>query len=124
MYIYQKIDMPREIKVVDKTMRKDPTTGKMVKNENYRGVNWTEKKTYVKRGDVVRKKITGESFEAIRGGKPVSEKNVKIEKFDRSGKLRKTIDISDGKKVVSRPGKKSVEKSINVIDRIKLKKNI
>jgi hypothetical protein len=124
MYIYQKIDMPREIKVVDKTMRKDPTTGKMVKNENYRGVNWTEKKTYVKRGDVVRKKITGESFEAIRGGKPVSEKNVKIEKFDRSGKLRKTIDISDGKKVVSRPGKKVVEKSINVIDRIKLKKNI
>lgn len=116
--------MPREIKVVDKTMRKDPTTGKMVKDENYRGVNWTEKKTYVKRGDVVRKKITGESFEAIRGGKPVSEKNVKIEKFDRSGKLRKTIDISDGKKVVSRPGKKSVEKSINVIDRIKLKKNI
>jgi DNA-directed RNA polymerase subunit E'/Rpb7 len=124
MYIYQKIDMPREIKVVDKTMRKDPTTGKMVKNENYMGVNWTEKKTYVKRGDVVRKKITGESFEAIRGGKPVSEKNVKIEKFDRSGKLRKTIDISDGKKVVSRPGKKVVEKSINVIDRIKLKKNI
>jgi DNA-directed RNA polymerase subunit E'/Rpb7 len=116
--------MPREIKVVDKTMRKDPTTGKMVKDENYRGVNWTEKKTYVKRGDVVRKKITGESFEAIRGGKPVSEKNVKIEKFDRSGKLRKTIDISDGKKVVSRPGKKSVEKSINVIDRYRLNKNI
>lgn len=116
--------MPREIKVVDKTMRKDPTTGKMVKNENYRGVNWTEKKTYVKRGDVVRKKITGESFEAIRGGKPISEKNVKIEKFDRSGKLKKTIDISDGKKVVSRPGKKSVEKPLVYIDRYRLKKNI
>jgi hypothetical protein len=124
MYIYQKINMPRETKVVDKTMRRDPSTGKMVKSENYRGVVWTEKKTAVKRGDVVRKNITGENFEAIRGGKPLVEKSLKVEKFDKSGKLKKTTTIAEGKKVVSRPGKQSIEKPISMIDRIKLKKNI
>lgn len=91
--------MPTETKVVDKTMRKDPSTGKMVKNENYRGVTWTEKTKTKTRGGVVRKRIIGENFSAIQGGKPVSEKSVKIEKYDRSGKLKKSTVITSGRRL-------------------------
>jgi hypothetical protein len=102
--------MPKEVKVVDKTMRKDPSTGKMVKSENYRNDVWNVKTATVKRGGVVRKKITGETFEAIRGGKPISEKSIKIEKFDRSGKLKKATTISN-------------EKKLGMFDRYRLNKN-
>lgn len=91
--------MPTDIKIVDKTMRKEPATGKMVKSENYRGVTWTERTKTKTRGGVVRKRVVGEKFEAIQGGKPVSEKSVKIEKFDRFGKLKKATVVTSGRKL-------------------------
>lgn len=112
--------MPRETKIEDKTMRRDQSTGKMVKSENYRNDVWNVKTTTVKRGGVVRKKIATETFEAIRSGQPVSEKSLKVEKFDRSGKLKKATSISEGKKVVTKPGKPIKERSINLVDRYRL----
>ncbi len=116
--------MPTETKIIDKTMRKDPSTGKMVKNENYKYDTWTEKiKTTTKDG-VVRKKVVAENWSAIRSGKPKNIKSVKIDKFDKSGKLKKSVAISKDNKVVSRPGEEDVTKKLNFIDKRRLNKNI
>jgi hypothetical protein len=116
--------MPREVKVVDKTMRKDPSTGKMVKSENYRGVVWTEKTKTTKKGGVVRKKVVGENFEAIRSGKPLVERSVKVDKFDKSGNLKKSTTITDSGKTVVRPGKGEVKKKVGFFAKSILNKNI
>ena len=116
--------MPTEKKIVDKTMRKDPSTGKMVKNENYKGVTWTEK-TKVKTNDgVVRKKVVAENFATVRGGKPIVEKTLKVDKFDRSGKLKKSTTITDAGKTVVRPGNEAVTKKANLVSRFRLNKNV
>jgi len=123
-YIYQKINMPIETKIVDKTMRKDPSTGKMVKNENYKGVTWTEKTKVKTNGGVVRKKVVAENFATVRGGKPMVEKTLKVDKFDRSGKLKKSTTITDAGKTVVRPGKDAVTKKANLVSRFRLNKNV
>lgn len=116
--------MPREVKVVDKTMRKDQSTGKMVKNENYRGVTWKEKVATVKKGDVVRKRVTSENYSGVKGGKPDVEKTLKVEKFDKAGKLKKSTVISNGTKTVTRPGEKAVTKKAGLLANVRLNKNV
>jgi hypothetical protein len=116
--------MPKEVKVVDKTMRKDPSTGKMVKNENYRGVTWNEKVATVKKGNVVRKRVTSENYAGVQGGKPDVEKTLKVEKFDKAGKLKKSTVISNGTKTVTRPGEKPVTKKAGLLASVRLNKNV
>jgi hypothetical protein len=116
--------MPTEIKIIDKNMRKDPSTGKMVKSDNYKYDTHTEKIKTTTRGGVVRKKVVGEYWEGVRRGKLVDTKNVKIDKFDKSGKLKKSVAISKDAKVVSRPGKEDVTKKLNFLDKRRLNKNI
>ena len=85
---------------------------------------WTEKTKTTKKGGVVRKKVVGENFEAIRGGKPLVERSVKVDKFDKSGNLKKSTTITDSGKTVVRPGRDEVKKKVGFFAKSILNKNI
>jgi hypothetical protein len=119
-YIYQKINMPKEVKIVDRTIRKDPKTGKMVKHENVYDKIFTEKYTTVSKGGKLRKEVVGINR---KGGtqfnvskkvqEPDTEEGVTISKYNRSGDLKKKVSLVKDesgviKKTVSRPGKKDI----------------
>ena len=115
--------MPRETKVTDNSLIYDPAVGKVIRKPWFeKGAVSTTSVTNVKRKGVVRKNIVDtENY-----GKDYLSKDVRVQKFDKSGKLKKTITLSNenGKmtKSVAKPGEKSVSKRVGLIAKTQLRK--
>jgi hypothetical protein len=123
--------MPKEVKVVDKTWRKRPfgQEGIMKDPNNPYPVD-TEKHTTVTRGGKVKKKVVGVNRETSPTFyEPDSEQSVKITKFNRSGKEKKTVSLVKDesgkiKKTVSRNGKEAVSVKPGLLANRRIKKYI
>ena len=122
--------MPKEVKIVDRTMRKRPGTNEMMKDPNNYNPIHTEKTTVVKKGNAIKKKVVGINRQGgIYEGKPDNEKSVDISKYDKSGKLKKKVSLVKDdsgiiKKTVSRPGKKDVTSKGGLLASSRIKKYI
>lgn len=123
--------MPKEVKVIDRTWRKRPfgQEGMMKDTNNPYPVD-TEKHTTITRGGKVRKKIVGVNRETSPTFyEPDWEQSAKITKFDRSGKVKKTVTLVKDesnkiKKTVSRNGKEAVSVKPGILANRRIKKNI
>jgi hypothetical protein len=119
--------MPREKKVVDRSLVYDPSVGKDVR------APWFDKNqvavdnvTTVKRGGATKKVITSSLDKYRLLGKNNVDKSISVKKFDRSGKLKKETVISNNngstKKVINKPGKESKERNVGIVGKLRLKK--
>jgi hypothetical protein len=130
-YIYQKKDMPKEVKVVDKTWRNRPFGQEgIMKDPNNKNKIHTEKTTSIKRGGKLKKEAVGVVRKgAIYMGEPDTEETATISKYDKSGNLKKTVSISKDatgtiKKTVSRNGKEAVSVKPGLLANRRIKKYI
>ena len=118
--------MPKEKKIVDRSLIYDPSVGKNIRapwfDKNQVAI---DKITTTKRGGSVKKVVTSSLDKYRAAGKNNVEKSVSVDKFDRSGKLKKSTVISSNngvtKKTVVKPGSTPKEKSVGIIDKLRLK---
>lgn len=123
--------MAKKVTVIDKTWRKKPFGEEgMMKDTNNPYPVYTEKHTSISRGGKLKKHVKGVNIESDPSwSEPDWEQSVKITKYDKSGKVKKTVSLVKDesnkiKKTVSRNGKEAVSVKPGLLANRRIKKYI
>jgi hypothetical protein len=126
-----KNNMAKKVTVVDKTWRKKPFgSDEMMKDTNNPYPVDTEKHTLISRVGKLKKKVVGVNRESDPSwSEPDWEQSAKITKYDKSGKVKKTVTLVKDEsnkinKTVSRNGKEAVSVKPGLLANRRIKKYI